>query len=202
MVSGTGNHALLFLPSLYRFLNNCFGCFFRRITPIVRQNYTCCFFVRNEFPDAIWGQNYELVTLHEIHLKNFGRGNDTHLCCGLISKRTSHSQAWNVFFEMPHAQGSQRIPLHVSVRLHSSAIPQNTGFFIGLIRLVISVKGNCNYLVVRGHLPYQNCPGISNVCTKDFCSNNENRNTGWSAESKINFRFVEKGVLNLDKTSV
>ena len=94
------------------------------------------------------------------------------------------------------------VAMHVSVGLHATAISQNTGLFVRLVSLVISVQRNRKALIRISNLTYEDSPRVADICAEYFCTDDENRDTSRSTESKVDFRLVGEGLLDCDETSI
>ena len=78
--------SVLFLPALNRLLNDSLGRLLRRVVQVVRHDDVGGLFVRNELPNTVARENYELIALHEIHFENLWRSDNAHLGSGLITE--------------------------------------------------------------------------------------------------------------------
>ena len=67
---------------------------------------------------------------------------------------------------------------------------------------MVSIKRNCNKGVILAYSAHKYSSRVSNICTENFGSNNENWDTCWAWESQINFWVSVKCFLNLYETSV
>lgn len=86
--------------------------------------------------------------------------------------------------------------MHVSIRLHSSTISENSCLFVGLIGFVIPIKWNRCQLFILSNCSHQHGSWVAHVCTENLCAYNQNRHTCTTTKSKVNLRVSSQSVLH------
>jgi len=117
-----------------------------------------------------------VITLKQVHLKDLRGGDDTDLSCSLVTKGTGHGKSWDVFLEVPDSERTKWVAVLVTIWLHTATVSDNSGLFIWVVSLVISIERNCSNSIVN--CPDECCSGVTDVCTEDFGTDNEDRDAG------------------------
>lgn len=135
------NDILLFLPSFecltYEALSSTF-CVLLEVEWIYDP---CHINVFEKLPDAIGGENNELVIFVEVKLSKLWYSVYSNPGRDLISKRSSHCETRDVFILEPHSERTQRVPIGITVRVDSSIVSHDDRGLILIVRLVIISQG-------------------------------------------------------------
>ena len=131
----------------------------------------------------------------------------------MVSKRSWHSKARNVFVEVPYTLWTDIPPSLVFECFDSATMRENSSLLIWLVSFVIAIKWisrenfiPCNWL--SGGFSCQYRSWITHIRTKNLVSHYQNRDTGGSTEVYIDsrviiestvryFKGLSKGIFNL-----
>ncbi len=86
--------------------------------------------------------------------------------------------------------------MHVSIRLDSSTISENSCLFVGLIGLVIPIEWNCCQLFVLSNCSYQHGSWVAHVRTENLSAYDQHRHTSTTTKPEINLRVRSQSVLD------
>jgi len=102
-------HYFLFsLPLLVSLLNDRICCSFRLVLLVVWKHNLSDLFIGKELPDAVWTNDNVFIFDPKFVALHARFRADSHSVSYLITKRPTHSQAWNIVVLQPHSRRANR----------------------------------------------------------------------------------------------
>jgi hypothetical protein len=119
----------------------------------------------------------------------------------MVTKGSRHSQARNIFIQMPDTLRAHIPASLVFKGLYSPAMREDTGFFIWLVGLMVTIKWipRENFISsdwLSGSFSCQYSSGITDISAKNLISHYQNRYTSGSTEIYIDTRVIIEGTIS------
>ena len=126
-------------------------------------NDACDVDVLQELPDAVARQHYELVVLSQLQLAHLRDRVHSHSGGHLVAEGAGHGEAWDVLGLQPDSEGTQGVPVLVSVRIDSAVVGQDHFRFVGVVGFVIVGEGVSGDLVASYQASRDDSSGVTNI---------------------------------------
>lgn len=115
--------------------------------------------------------------------------NDSHTCCYLITKRSSHRKSRNVFIFQPYSQGANCIIVLITETINSTTTLIYSCSFVCLTWLLISA--DCLSFEFSINYFAHNSSRITHINAKKLLTQGHDAHTSTSTESYIQLSVIE-----------